>query len=380
MSVYLPNELLTDILARLPVRTLLQIRCVCKSWRSLISSDYFVTFCLNRSTHLNNINHTHLLLIRHCTEREIREHFYSGKKIKKQEHFSLYLDNEGLTEYQLNIERRPIADIGPYFTILGSCNGLVCLIDDSFASDLLYLLNPTISKFVVLPEPRVTSRSHGHYHRALGFGFDSTTNDYKVVRIVYPYGSTTEIDIYSLKQGCWRNISVSGPIPCICDSSHVSLNGTIHWVSGGGDFPGQSIVTFNLSTEVFSWMELPRSLLYKEAQCKLSVAVFQDSLFMFENDYSIGKASIWMMKQYGVVESWTNLFSVDFARGGSVKVIGWKRNGEVLLTKDKEMVSIDIKTQKLTNLGMHGYDEAFCVKTYTESLVLIDKVNGGSHI
>ncbi|XP_059639389.1 uncharacterized protein LOC132281731 [Cornus florida] len=185
------------------------------------------------------------------------------------------------------------------------------------------------------------------------------------------------IDIYSLKEGCWRNLSVSGPVlPLCCDSSQVSLNGTIHWLSGGGNFPGPFIVTFNLGTQVFSLMELPRSLVYKKAPRRLSIAVFQDSLFVFENDY-YGKVSIWMMKQYGAVESWTNLFSLDFDRESSVKVIGWKRNGEVLLTKDEEMVSVDIKTQEFKNVGMRGYDEPFCVNVYTESLVLIDKVHGG---
>ncbi|XP_059639391.1 F-box/kelch-repeat protein At3g06240-like [Cornus florida] len=239
---------------------------------------------------------------------------------------------------------------------------------DTFASP-----NPLLDKIFHF----FSSHFHNFSQCALGFGLDSTNNDYKVVRIVYLYDSIVEIDIYSLKEGCWRNLSVSGPVlPLCCDSSQVSLNGTIHWLSGGGNFPGPFIVTFNLGTQVFSLMELPRSLVYKKAPRRLSIAVFQDSLFVFENDY-YGKVSIWMMKQYGAVESWTNLFGLDFDREGSVKVIGWKRNGEVLLTKDEEMVSVDIKTQEFKNVGMRGYDEPFCVNVYTESLVLIDKVHGG---
>ncbi|XP_059653428.1 F-box/kelch-repeat protein At3g06240-like [Cornus florida] len=269
----------------------------------------------------------------------------------------------------------------------------------------LYLWNPSIRKFVVLPRPRITCSSHGFdYYRVLGFGFDSTTNDYKVVRIVYISGGT-EVDIYSLKEGDWRRISVSGPVPRIdCDPSHAYVNGTIHWVTRGRNCHN-FIVLFNLGTKVFSQMELPTSLQRSIAQIgqprSLSLAVFQDSLCVFQSDSYNRKASIWMMKEYCVVESWTNLFNLDYSRefplreefgvvdpwanlftyfssrsALSVRVIGLKRNGEVLLVKDEKMISVDIKAQTFRYLGISGREAAFSVNTYTESLVLIDKASG----
>ncbi|XP_059639394.1 F-box/kelch-repeat protein At3g06240-like [Cornus florida] len=134
--------------------------------------------------------------------------------------------------------------ITPFFTIIGSFNGLVCLNEytPSSTRDVLYLWNPSIGKFIVLPEPRIT-----YCDRALGFGFNSTTNDYQVVRIAY-VSSGLEVDMYSLKEGCWTRISVCGTIPCIrFDSSHTSLNGTLHWISEPGHrFP--FIVFFNLGS------------------------------------------------------------------------------------------------------------------------------------
>src|SRR3954466_4024546 len=42
-TVFLPLELIIEILLKLPVKTLLRFRCVCKSWLSLISNNSFAT-------------------------------------------------------------------------------------------------------------------------------------------------------------------------------------------------------------------------------------------------------------------------------------------------------------------------------------------------
>ncbi|XP_062015337.1 putative F-box protein At3g51171 [Rosa rugosa] len=41
------EDVIAEILARLPVKSLMRFRCVCKSWRALISESYFVKKHLN---------------------------------------------------------------------------------------------------------------------------------------------------------------------------------------------------------------------------------------------------------------------------------------------------------------------------------------------
>ncbi|XP_058756989.1 F-box/kelch-repeat protein At3g23880-like [Vicia villosa] len=53
--VYLPEELVAEVLSILPVKSLLQLRCVSKSWKSLISNPIFVKQHLNRSTRNANL-------------------------------------------------------------------------------------------------------------------------------------------------------------------------------------------------------------------------------------------------------------------------------------------------------------------------------------
>ncbi|KAL7166820.1 hypothetical protein ACSBR2_037484 [Camellia fascicularis] len=49
----LPEEIITDILSRLPVRLLLRFRCISMHWRALIDSSDFVKLHLNRSIETN---------------------------------------------------------------------------------------------------------------------------------------------------------------------------------------------------------------------------------------------------------------------------------------------------------------------------------------
>jgi hypothetical protein len=43
----LPHELMIKIFMRLPVKTLIQFKCVCKSWFSLISDPHFAKLCFD---------------------------------------------------------------------------------------------------------------------------------------------------------------------------------------------------------------------------------------------------------------------------------------------------------------------------------------------
>ncbi|GAB2248267.1 hypothetical protein Droror1_Dr00008149, partial [Drosera rotundifolia] len=46
-DMYFPIELITNIIARLPVKTLLRFRCVSTTWHDVIESEYFETMHLD---------------------------------------------------------------------------------------------------------------------------------------------------------------------------------------------------------------------------------------------------------------------------------------------------------------------------------------------
>ncbi|XP_059669013.1 F-box protein CPR1-like [Cornus florida] len=266
-----------DIFTRLPITTLVQMRCVCKSWYALINNPTFITTHTNRTIAHNT---TPLLLL--------------GYNNGKNKHYS------------------------------------------------------TIDKSVTLS---VTPDSHDC---VLGFGFDSRTNDYKVVRIIYfrfwSFAVRSEVDVYELSTGLWRSIA-STPPPnhmIVCCRPHVFVNGASHWITNelrDEELYRYLILSFDMGSEVFKEMMLPSSIA-NDCTRDVSIAPFGESLSLihYDNEFR-GRSSsccVWVMKEYGVVSSWTKLFTVDL--GGINRVLGFRTTGEVLVEKyDRGLVSYDPK-------------------------------------
>lgn len=386
MSDYLPDSLLPQILSRLPVESLLRFRCVSKQWCSLISSPNFISTHLSHSVSTTTTT-TSLLLLRHLS-----------LKSRKQEHYSVYLDSskpENLTlvkELKFPFKTRS----KNHFRVVGLCNGLFCLSDDLFGYTYSIILwNPAIRKGITLPTPRVHFGPYGPYMFCFGFGFDYKTNDHKVVRIAYLQGFNgaytvlpPEVEVYSLSTGLWKTVN-SNDISCKIVEyfySSVYQNGAIHWVcyrkSEGGVF-SNSLLVFDLSDETFSEMGLPRELVHV-SPLDLTVSSCGEliSMIWYEKGRDRGEScdccAVWVMNQYGELNSWTKKFVVILERGLS-HAIGFRRNGEFLVEKGVgDLISYDPERKEFKDLGIHGGKKSFFSSEYAESLVLLDGSGGAA--
>ncbi|XP_058217490.1 F-box protein At3g07870-like [Rhododendron vialii] len=140
MSDYLPQDVLIDILTRLPAESLVRLTPVCKSWHSLITSPKFISHHLHRTASNPDNNR---LLVRYRTD------------IPKQDHYSLVLDGNDSFR-QLKTFDYPFDSVG--YSVVGSCNGVICLSDDQEYGymDDMFLWNPSIRKFFAIPTYNVT--------------------------------------------------------------------------------------------------------------------------------------------------------------------------------------------------------------------------------
>ncbi|KAI7984839.1 F-box protein CPR1 [Camellia lanceoleosa] len=194
---------------------------------------------------------------------------------------------------------------------------------------------------MAMPKPRIKAAFHCH-----GFGFDPRNNDYKVVRIVNFYRTTeaptTRIEVYSLNAGSWKmsstgrnsypveiTIGYTGRFPSY-------LEGAVHFAANMCNSNDPLILLFDLSDEVFQTMMLPNGMVSVSTE-EMSTSVFGGllSLLCYKDAAPNQYCLIWIMKEYGVVDSWCKQFTVDLS-GGITKVL---EENLVLLNKPNDAFS-----------------------------------------
>jgi F-box interacting protein len=376
MSDCIPIEVVTDILSRLPVKSLIRFKNVSRTWSSLISCPHFIAAHLNFT--LPNTHHPPYLLFRHYNDRHKNERFTlpsSDDPIPRT--LSQEMEENGVFfAYPSDFIELPFPhkSINQSFSIVGSANGLLCL-NISYKDGYVFW-NPSIRKAISLPDPSIRFSSHGQFLHSLGFGYDPTTDDFKLVRVVYLEGVTETVlppvEIYTLRTGAWRFVTAPGP-PYVVDEWPLSVfvNGAVHWLAhtpwNKGDFRNV-IVSFDMGAEAFHEMDLPESLQGSE-HLNVTVAVLDGLLALAPCNGWWGEEShsVWVMKEYGVVESWTKQFDVD-VRERLGRVIAFRRKDEVAVNKASGQLILD--------LPIYGLTESFYLNSYVESLVLLDVADG----
>ncbi|XP_055809345.1 F-box protein At3g07870-like [Solanum dulcamara] len=367
---YLPPEIVREILLKLHAKSLLRFTVVCKSWRSLITSSPFISTHLAQTPHSSNT----LLVRRYITTRH-KEH-YSLFQDSKNRPFSLNFTSE--LHFPFNFQRG-------YFSIVGSCNGILCLSDDLVGTLRNFVLwNPSIQKFITLPLPLIKPR--WRYMSVLGFGADlPETGDYKLVRLVYSkndgvvYNLPPEIEIYSTNSGVWRRVMGVEIKHYIVEFflSQAFVNGAVHWIAydvvpnGGG--VRSLVMSFSIADEVFEDVMLPDALV-GVIPTDLSIMLFEESLAVvkYEREIDDSLCEVWVMKQYGVLESWSRLYRINLV-AGMEEIVGFRNNGEVLFSnKSNNLVSYDPNSGRNRGLGIQGFSCSFHVQNYRESLVLLE--------
>ncbi|KAF3683149.1 putative non-specific lipid-transfer protein 2-like [Capsicum annuum] len=154
-NLYWPTEIVTEILSRLPVKSLLRFKSVLKSWSSLICSPEFTKYHLSLSANNNKDYTNHSVLWR-----------IAQPKLNLEE--SLVMEETNLDYHMKNS--------GIACVIEGSVNGLICLVNEAKE---LFRWNPAVTKYKKLPDFSTKLKDDGQC--TFGFGYDDIHNDYKYI-------------------------------------------------------------------------------------------------------------------------------------------------------------------------------------------------------
>ncbi|GKC72144.1 F-box associated domain containing protein, partial [Tanacetum coccineum] len=136
------------------------------------------------------------------------------------------------------------------------------------------------------------------------FGYDESTDDYKIVELAQTLPYIIKGQIYSLKTGKWKNLgdfSYEYPL----NRSGIFSNGALHWVAYGVSPRTQRIVSLDLAKENYGEV---LQFEYDEGDMELSLGVLGECLCGLCYYYE-SHADLWVMKVYGVKDSWTKLAS-----------------------------------------------------------------------
>ncbi|GJV80189.1 putative F-box domain-containing protein [Tanacetum coccineum] len=243
------DDMVEQILLRSDVRDLIPCKAVCKSWLSLISDPLFIKKHLVQSYNKDHLN---------------------------------------------NVSRRIVMISLPngISFILGSSNGLVCLITPD--AKHIYVINPSIRHIKQLPgDLPITIPEISRL--CSGFGYDSVNDDYKVI-----LGDETCFHVFSLKSNVWKVVEFSKHYKFISNVG-VLYNGSLHWFTED-DNKEVSIVSFDVSRQEFKEIPQPDDPRY-EWQPYRRLGIMNGCLSIY--NYGFGHDdNIWMMNNYNVKHSW----------------------------------------------------------------------------
>ncbi|XP_028962710.1 F-box/kelch-repeat protein At3g06240-like [Malus domestica] len=300
-----------------------------QSWRALISTFDFIAKHQGRTNY--NDNNKNILIIfkrplfpsRHFRDPPSRfPQIVDYQSLKKKNVASGVSASASATA--IRSRRRDLEDEFPDDTslndssLVGSCNVLICLLLDprpsecypkNYDNSRLLLWNPSTRKARKLPD--IDSFRFGPLFH--GFGYDSTTQDYKLFLGSFNYPNDPGwVAIFALKMGSWKIVEEDHIDVSLVGSRRGGcfLNGALHWNQIDGSNKGTKIWSFDFAQEKFRSFSFIRHKGYTTA---VGLGTIGNRLFSYtscdnltnHHDLEDAGLTIWVMMIYGVDQCWT---------------------------------------------------------------------------
>lgn len=242
----LPDEIVEEILAHLPAKSLRRFQCVSRPWRDLITSPSF------RDLHYSKrAGRGRRLFVRpagYCQPFYACRHPTTGRTPT----------TAAVEEELLSCSQFPQGNVFP--VTKSSCRGLVLLRCVEY--DAHYVWNPSTGETLTLPD-RTPFRTAGRRPRTFvsyGLGYCPVTNEHRAVRMYCLDGvGTTVCEVFTLdKSTHWRPAATEPPacrLRVRGSQGAVLCDGDLHFVGEDG-----VITTFNVTDETFGTLMPPSGL------------------------------------------------------------------------------------------------------------------------
>ncbi|WCJ17867.1 F-box associated ubiquitination effector family protein [Euphorbia peplus] len=401
--INLPSHVLAAILFRLPIKEIIACKCACKSLYAKISDPDFGRYeviPIARAVDEKNLSRILYPLEIDQDGRSMMMflHFAPGCT-DPFEHYHLHMEFN--TMLKIPVRNFPMVlrdtingneeialkakDHG--YTVVNSCNGFLCL-SESFHGKPVVVSNPITGEFINLP--RITSVVGYEDYVDSGFGYSPKSNQYKVVRIFElslplerGYQTIARLaQVHILGSRSWKNIESA---PCLDYklSFPTYLNGAVHWFCHRVDKLSQ-MVSFDCEKECFLPFSLPP--LKDPNKVNVGLGVLEGYLCICDSS-TLTSICVWVMKNYGVEKSWTQLFKIDMNRSdkllyGLYQPIKYLNNGALLMFNYPRgfLVYYDPTKLDLLLLTVCPIGSRFEMLAHTPSFTSFKYLLGGSNV
>ncbi|KAK1381928.1 hypothetical protein POM88_019663 [Heracleum sosnowskyi] len=246
----LPEDVLIEILLRLPVKSLLRFEVVCKAWKSHISNPQFVKRHNVMTT--TNPNNDYIIAQNDTS-----------------------LSHQKLCAIDINSMHRAVS-----------------LTTSRRQTEKLYLWNLATRKVKELPGTALKISSKKLYDASvLGFCFDFASSDYKVVRIVRTSNNSSvnnRVEVYSLIKNSWKEIEVKLNFGELIEFYSLAfVKGSLYW-----SIKAQTLILFNVQSEDFCTIPVPPN-----AFC-FDLFEFKGSVALIDEVVGRGIINIWTLDDH----------------------------------------------------------------------------------
>ncbi|CAK7345566.1 unnamed protein product [Dovyalis caffra] len=216
------DDLLTGILVRLPAKSVLKFKLVCKKWLYIISHPSFA------------IHHTYLNP--HTISALILKLSFLFNKPSSYQYVSL--DGKSLVTVPSDFLRFDHKNPGSTF-VSQSCNGLLlCSRRRWYSGERTestdhYVFNPTTRQFAILPPPA----GQGIHFNWIQLAFDPSKSPRYQVVCTHFLNSVLKIQVYSSETKDWKLCVNQENFDSLCVNfaNCVVWNGALHWISPMGN-------------------------------------------------------------------------------------------------------------------------------------------------
>ncbi|KAJ8545324.1 hypothetical protein K7X08_017907 [Anisodus acutangulus] len=351
------GKIICNILSRLPVKTLLQFRCVCKKWRSTISNSNFIITHFQHSSSLQRTNSSILIKTRH---HESSDHV-----------LSLF---DPLQSLVVELDS-PYPCFFPNMCVAGPVNGIMCLYQPPWG-DVITLWNPSMrrSRMVKLSETKPLEEVHSFV--SVGLAFEPQKKDVLILRI-FCVGPTfndvpNHVEMCSLKSfPIWKKLENKIVFHVVGTSCDAIIKGEPYWLAYINDIVlRHTLVRFDVGKTEFEMLTVP--IISADDYDKQYLANFEDSpsILMWKKRYGCC-IDVWVLD--GLYD-WRMKCRIGPLFGFD-RILGCLWNGDIVAENDNgELVLFDpVNSSIKESLRVDNVQKgSYVISDYSESLLLVE--------